>query len=405
MSPPAPKAPRSPASPVSRAAQPSVSLLLDWYHPEIHAGVVRAARDFGWNLDDDRCRGHHGRFLPQDWMPDGVIATTATDPVLEWVRQVPVPVVRVMDDCAPGSEGGATDGIPTVVPCLREAGQMAAQHLLSLGIPNIAFYRYYRPRNDNAVFPAFMECCRKAGIDSIILDFPKAYAGIPHSQWPGRPARLDWLKEQLAHLPLPCAIMADDDRFAIDVVTEAIELGLRVPEDVAVLGVMDMKLVHQRLPTGLSSVNVNLEQVGYEAGRKLDQLMRGERVETLTRVPARGLIERKSTSTYQCDDPRISRTVVRIRRDHAEPLSVPGLAREAGMSVRALQRAYSIHCGESIRDALMECRLNAAAALLRDTDLKLESVACESGLGNATNLCRMFKKRFGRTPGAWRQKL
>lgn len=392
----------SPTEKSSKVRQPSVLLLLDWYNPEIHAGVVRAARDFKWNLFDERCRGHYGNFLPENWLPDGVIATTALDATLEWVRKVPVPVVRVMDDCAPSTEEQAPDEIPTVVPCLREAGQIAARHLLSLGIPNVAYHGSYRPRNDNAVFPAFMECCREVGIEPIIIDFPKANAGIPHSHWPPRQERLAWLKDRIAELPLPCAILSDDDRFANDVLTEAIELGLRVPEDIAVLGVMDMKLVHQRLPVSLSSVNVNLEQVGYEAGSRLNLLMRGGRVETVTRVPARGLIERNSTSTYQCDDPRISRTVIRIRRDFAEPLAVPDLAREAGMSVRALQRAYSMICGETIRDALMERRLNAAASLLRDTDLKLESVACEAGLGNATNLCRLFKKRFGRTPGAWR---
>lgn len=394
---------RPPLAPIKRKRPPLVTLALDWYHPDIHAGVVRAARDFGWNLDDDRLRGHHGHYLPRDWVPDGVLATTATDAVATWVKDLRAPVIRLLDDCAPMTAGLPADDIPTVVPCLREAGQMAAKHLLSLGIPHLAYYRFYQPRNDNAVFPSFMETCRAAGVEPLILDFPATNPGIPHSQWPARPQRLDWLKQQLARLPIPCAVMTDDDRFAIEVIMEAAELGLRVPEDLAVLGVLDWKLVHQRVPVSLSSIDVDLEQIGYEGGCLMERLLRGETVDHYTRVPVRHLIERRSTSTYVCDDPRVSRTVVRIRRDYSEPLTVPGLAREAGMSVRALQRAYAAHGGNTIREALMERRLDAAATLLRDTDLKLESIAWESGLGNATNLCRLFKKRFGRTPGAWRQ--
>ena len=59
--------------------------------------------------------------------------------------------------------------------------------------------------------------------------------------------------------------------------------------------------------------------------------------------------------------------------------------------------------GGDHKAALGRAGEDAAATLLRDTDLKLESIAWESGLGNATNLCRLFKKRYGRTPGAWRQ--
>ncbi|MEO5715449.1 MAG: substrate-binding domain-containing protein [Luteolibacter sp.] len=386
-----------------RTKQPLVTLILDWYHPEIHAGVVRAARDFGWNLDDDRCSGHHGKFLPQDWVPDGILTTTATDVVSDWVKKQSSPVVRLLDDSAPKTMGLPPDSIPTVVPRLRDAGVMAARHLLSLGVRHIAYYRFYQPRNDNAVFPAFMETCRNAGVEPVILDFPKGNEGLPHSQWPAKPRRLEWLKRKLAELPLPCALMTDDDRFAIEAMMEARELGLRVPEDLAILGVLDSKLVHQRVPTTLSSIDVNLELLGYEGGCLLERMMRGEAPAKTVYVPARNLIERKSTSTYVCDDPRISKTVLRIRRDFSEPLTLPLLAREAGMSVRALQRAYAAVGGGTIREMLMERRLNAAASLLRDTDLKLESVACETGLGNATNLCRLFRKRFGTTPVGFRQ--
>ena len=385
---------------IARSRQPLVSLAMDWYNHEVHAGVVRAARDLGWNLDDEHCRGASGRFFPEDWVPDGVLTTTGTDAARAWVKDATIPVVRLLEDRAPAAAGLPADDVPTVVPDLREAGRIAAGHLLSLGITHLAYYRFHQPGNGNAVYPEFMKTCRKAGQEVVVMDFAGDHAGLPA---PSRPARMEWLRRKIAELPLPCGIMADDDRLAIEVIMEATTMGRRVPEDIVVMGAMDLKLVHQRERISLSSVDVNLEQVGYEAGVLLDRMMRGERVEKKVMVPAGGLVERKSTSAFFCDDPRIAKTMVRIRRDYAEPLTLPLLAREAGMSVRALQRAYSSFGGNTIRDAIMERRLDAAVALLKDSDLKLESVAWESGLGSATNLCRLFKKRFGTTPGGWRR--
>ena len=383
---------------------PVVSLVMDHYFPEIHAGVVKAARELGWDLDDARCRGYHGSMFPKNWNPDGVLATTATDPCLDWVRQCGVPVVRLLEDAAPSSFGQTPDDIPSVVLGRSAAGRIAAQHLLSLGTPHLVYHKYYQDREDESLFRAFVETCRAQGREPMVLDFPAEHPDFAPSYVMPRPRRLHWLQEKIASLPRPCALMADDDRFAIEVVLCAAALGLRVPEDVAVLGCEDLSLVHGRSEVPLSSIDMNLSLLGRTAARILDGLLQGgPPPPRRTVVPPKRLVERQSTATFVCPEPAVSRTVLRIRRDFAEPLTVVSLAREAGLSVRSLQRLYRETTGTTISQALKEKRLEAAASLLRETTFKLDPIAMETGLGNAKNLWRLFKEHFGVTPGQWRE--
>lgn len=104
-----------------------------------------------------------------------------------------------------------------------------------------------------------------------------------------------------------------------------------------------------------------------------------------------------------CDNPGLSRAIEKIRTEYSRPLTVSSLARECGMSVRSLHRLYRSATGNTIGKDLVARRLKAAAEMLREDDVKLEPVAMETGLGNAKNLCRLFKEHIGITPGQWKE--
>jgi len=103
------------------------------------------------------------------------------------------------------------------------------------------------------------------------------------------------------------------------------------------------------------------------------------------------------------DYPGIRKVIRTIRHEYSRPLSVSSLARECGMSVRSLHRIYRSVTGTTIGQDIIARRLEAAAMMLREDDVKLEPVAMETGLGNAKNLCRLFKEHLGLTPGQWKE--
>src|SRR4029453_10165803 len=101
-----------------------------------------------------------------------------------------------------------------------------------------------------------------------------------------------WLKE----LPKPVGIFAGHDVWALQVV-EACRLGgLRVPEDVAVVGVDNDDLICELARPSLSSVVVPAERVGYEAAALLERLLAGARPPRgPVLIPPPGVVSRQSS--------------------------------------------------------------------------------------------------------------
>ena len=84
-------------------------------------------------------------------------------------------------------------------------------------------------------------------------------------------------------------------------------------------------------------------------------------------------------------------------------LSVADLGSRFGCSRRHLNRVFHQYFGLSVGALKMEIRLTKAILLLREPDAKVANVAEQCGFDHLGffNVC--FKRRFGTTPGRWRQ--
>ncbi len=78
------------------------------------------------------------------------------------------------------------------------------------------------------------------------------------------------------------------------------------------------------------------------------------------------------------------------------------IADQAGMSPRNLTRLFRQATGITIKDYVTRLRLEVASGLLRSPDYTLERVASACGLKDARQLRRLWSKRFGINPSAWR---
>ncbi|MEU6674098.1 helix-turn-helix domain-containing protein [Streptomyces sp. NPDC046925] len=84
-------------------------------------------------------------------------------------------------------------------------------------------------------------------------------------------------------------------------------------------------------------------------------------------------------------------------------LTLDRLAAHAGLSGRTLARRFTEQLGTSPGQWLLGQRLDAARALLEQTDLPVETIADRVGLASAVNLRRRFRAHLGTTPGAYRR--
>lgn len=114
------------------------------------------------------------------------------------------------------------------------------------------------------------------------------------------------------------------------------------------------------------------------------------------------MVARRSTATFITESPEITAAVLHLREHFREPLRLEELARRAGLSKRTFELEFKQRVGRTAREELQRVRLACAARLLRDTELKLDAVAVESGFSSGRKLCPGFAEVYGLSPHAWR---
>ncbi|MFF4272612.1 helix-turn-helix domain-containing protein [Streptomyces sp. NPDC001536] len=101
-------------------------------------------------------------------------------------------------------------------------------------------------------------------------------------------------------------------------------------------------------------------------------------------------------------DPRVRRVQELLVADPGAAHTVDSLAAHVSLSPSRLAHLFTRQVGESPMRALREARLRHAARLLEGTGLPVERVAAASGFVSPFHFHRVFRERFGMTPGAYR---
>ena len=97
--------------------------------------------------------------------------------------------------------------------------------------------------------------------------------------------------------------------------------------------------------------------------------------------------------------PDIVRTAIRLMESGLEePLSMPEISRQAGISQRQLTRLFERHLGKSPAHYYRDIRLDRARGLVTQTELPLTEIAIASGFRSQGTFTRAYRVRFGLAP-------
>lgn len=102
---------------------------------------------------------------------------------------------------------------------------------------------------------------------------------------------------------------------------------------------------------------------------------------------------------YGTTNDRLAAMLAAMESALEEPLSREVLAREAGVSIRQLERLCSGQFGRTIQEMYLGIRLDHAAHLLRTTSLSATEIGFACGFRSQSHFSRCFRARFARTPG------
>lgn len=100
---------------------------------------------------------------------------------------------------------------------------------------------------------------------------------------------------------------------------------------------------------------------------------------------------------------QLDRAVSHLRDHFREPITVTGLAKLAGMSVRQFNRRFQEVFHTSPRTFLIKTRIQAACASLRNSDLPISEIAIEFGFYDQSSFTQHFRRHVGMTPLQFRK--
>lgn len=329
------------------------------------------------------------------WDGDGLLVNFDNPHVVRALRGVDKPIVAV------GGGRGWHDpasGIPYVATDDETIGRLAAEHLMDCGLRNFAFCGY--PKNRTNVWmmnrkQGFSERLAKAGFACHAFHGRHTTA----TQWQSVLSELSgWLQK----LPLPIGIMGCYDYRARHVLEACKSLGLRVPDDVAVIGV-DNDIVCELADPPLSSIEQGKFQIGYAAAKLLEQLMsNGGKIPSRQLIAPVGLVPRQSTNLLCVADQTLAVALRTIRERACHGLQAHEVAKQAGLSRNTLDKRCKALIGRSIDLEIRRVRLDCAKDLLARTALPLRDVARRAGFGSEQYLSSVFSKTVGCRPSQYR---
>lgn len=357
-------------------------------------GVIRgvaayANRQGPWHLQV-QAEGEF-RVPPADWQGDGIIARITSPAMATAIRRVGVPIVNV----SAISHGGQTADLPRVCTDLRAAARLAAEHLLERGFRNFAYVGLSRRVYVRAQEEAFVSAVTAAGREcpSHFLHETRWTVGhdSPLARW-------------LLGLPKPVGVLTWANIQGRQVVDTCRQLGLLVPEDVAVICGNDDPLLCGTYVTPLSAIAVADEEIGQRAAGMLDELMQGRELSPHHLfLPPVGIVTRQSTDTLAVHEPDLVQAIGFIREHATSGIRVDDILEVVPTSRRRLERLFKSLLGRSPADEIRRVRIERARYLLTSTQLSMPRVAEASGFTTGEYLATVFKQVTGMTPLKFRE--
>ena len=317
---------------------------------------------------------------------DGIVAAVTTAEDWQVVADKGVPVVNLSNRL----EGV---DLPRVGPDDGAIGQMAAEYLLERGFTELAFAGFPEHWYSDRRHAAFEHTVQAAGrhCHSFLRQSSKS---DPTS-----------LRAWLGSLPHPVGLLAANDIRGRHVVEACLATGLRVPEDVAVVGVDNDEWQAAMANLPLTSIDPDGRRTGYEAAAMLDSLLAGRTpAASQVWVPPAGVVTRRSTDIFVAQDPAVSKAVAYIQEHLAGALTVEDVCEHVALSRRNLELRFRRGLGCTPYAFIRQARVKWAQRLLLDTDLGLKEIAHRCGFGPPERLSVVFKEVSGETPGAYRKR-
>lgn len=316
------------------------------------------------------------------WKPDGIIMRDSL--ITKELLKLKVPTILAIHDSKYPKE------LPVIKTDSHAIAKMANEHLLSKGFKNFAFcgfddYEWSIERGAN-----FVRFNKEAGYSTHVYVQPK---GVKKYDWEKEQRHVsEWIKK----LPKPVGIFACNDDRGQHVLEVCKTLNLRVPDDVAVIGVDNDPMVCDIGDPPLTSIALDVEAAGFKAAKLLDQLMSGKKINCkYIMVAPTHVVQRQSTDILSVDNAEVAKAISFIRNNAKNKILVKDVVNATNVSRRTLEKQFRKTIHRSIYAEIRQVRVEWIAKLLIETDLPISQITSLFNFTDVEHISRYFKKEKG----------
>ena len=181
---------------------------------------------------------------------------------------------------------------------------------------------------------------------------------------------------------------------------------MRVPQDLAILGVDNDTIACSFARIPISSINPNSFEVGRAAARILAATLAEppvRRLHKIYRVRPGGITERSSTEFMPIDPPWLGQMLLHIEKNMSRPIPASELFALFGLSSTHVEGVFRKKLGMTVQSYITSVKMREARRLLSRPNLRISEIGYLCGFTSPQYFCRTFTSTFGSSPRAYRK--
>ena len=280
-------------------------------------------------------------------------------------------------------------------------GREAADALSQVGFKSLACLGNGTPYSDLRI-QGFEDSVRKSDLP-FFVHTESGFEEMRYSESFHDPS--EEMKSWLTELPKPCGIFAVHDPLGRFLSGACSQLGIRVPDDVAIIGANNDPLVCGLTYPMLSSVSIPWDNFGQFVGSSMQSMIDGGSgwKRTLHLIQPSGVIFRHSANHLAVRDKTLRRALSFMTERIKEPITVSILCDQLRIARRSLERKFKESFNCTPWEMLCQMRVNEAKRLLMETGHPISRISEMCGFNDPERMAVVFKRLTGKPPSRFRK--
>ena len=280
-------------------------------------------------------------------------------------------------------------------------GREAADALSQVGFKSLACLGNGTPYSDLRI-QGFEHSVRKSDLP-FFVHTESGFEEMRYSESFHDPS--EEMKSWLMELPKPCGIFAVHDPLGRFLSGACSQLGIRVPDDVAIIGANNDPLVCGLTYPMLSSVSIPWDNFGQFVGSSMQRMIDGGSgwKRTLHLIQPSGVIFRHSANHLAVRDKTLRRALSFMTERIKEPITVSILCDQLRIARRSLERKFKESFNCTPWEMLCQMRVNEAKRLLMETGHPISRISELCGFNDPERMAVVFKRLTGKPPSRFRK--